>query len=118
MLQPLVRNVITASYGVTVLETTASYPVRDSIAVPGGRPLLVPLGGFSHASRLRNLRSLLGPRYVWRILFPVRGSADVREESCPVLNDAFASDVRAALQEAFAKVEATIAAGSCAHPQE
>lgn len=100
MLQPLVDNVLIASHGVTVLEATAPRPTKDGIVLPGGRgSLLVPLGGFSHGSRLRNWRALLGPRYLWRLLCPVRGGADACEEDCPVLNDAFAGDVRAALRK-------------------
>eukprot|EP00928_Gymnodinium_smaydae_P072034 TRINITY_DN55470_c0_g1_i1.p1 TRINITY_DN55470_c0_g1~~TRINITY_DN55470_c0_g1_i1.p1 ORF type:complete len:403 (-),score=84.13 TRINITY_DN55470_c0_g1_i1:15-1223(-) len=94
LIRPLVLNVLIAAEGMTVLETLSIVSNRDFILLPDDKVIVLPLGAFSRSSRLSNIRALLGSRWIWRLIFPVRGDVDKLEEATPVLNDKVAEDVR------------------------
>jgi len=84
MLGQLFKPMRAASRGVTVLETTAD--TLDGIKLPNGKVLMVSEGDFSRGSAFKNLCMLLGPNWRWRLLCPVRGTADAGEESSPTIS--------------------------------
>lgn len=87
LIGPLGKQFVTASGGDTVLETQNS--VNDAVVIPNEteRVLVLQKHAFSQGSRLTNLRVLLGPRWRWRLVCPMRGSIDVLEETSPQLSN-------------------------------
>merc|ERR1712032_1238839 len=81
MIYPLYQNVLIAAQGITVLETMVPSAKLDHANLPDSCVGCLPLGAFSRGSRFSNLRALLGPRWKWRLILPVRGSSDVSEEA-------------------------------------
>merc|ERR1719263_2369567 len=73
MIIPLVKNVLIASSGITVLESMAGSSSLDRIELLDGRICALQPGAFSHGSTFSNLRAILGPHWKWRLLCPVRG---------------------------------------------
>eukprot|EP00747_Dinoflagellata_sp_TGD_P170613 gnl/TRDRNA2_/TRDRNA2_202624_c0_seq1.p1 gnl/TRDRNA2_/TRDRNA2_202624_c0~~gnl/TRDRNA2_/TRDRNA2_202624_c0_seq1.p1 ORF type:complete len:343 (+),score=25.29 gnl/TRDRNA2_/TRDRNA2_202624_c0_seq1:101-1030(+) len=100
LIHPLARHVRRASYGLTFIETISLSRDRGVIELPSGRQGAVPLGAFSRGSKFDNLRAILGPRWRWRLLCPVRGRMDEIEETCPTLASDLADQLRHALASA------------------
>jgi len=105
LLCPLVQNVVRASSGTTILETLLSEKSRDQVMLFSGKTLFLPVDAFSQGSRWRNLRAILGPKWLHRCLFPVRGGSDPCNEATPRLRPELEEAILRAIQDELEQEE-------------